>query len=1535
VTHSDTNVTFDTASWFSRLVWSFPSAMMIRGRDHVLTLFDLLPLPGSDTSAESGSRMHSAWSKEKRRVAALNRAALAAVRERIRVRQKMSQPADSAPAPGCGEVELQTPSMLRALAHAYGPAYAWVGAWLIVYSTMKILLILSLGELLSYVRDTDNDEPLWWGLCCALFMGLSQLGQMTCHHQFFFRAMREAYRARCGTCSLIYAKSLSLHASAFTKTSTGQAVNLVSNDPYRIDGAFNFAHFLWNGPLEAAVIFYLIYREVGVSLVPGIAVIAATFAIQNGFSPCFSRIRQRTLVHTDARIKAVSEILMGTEIIKMYNWEEPLEERVETERRAEVRSIANDVLLKSINSACYFSVVVLVSLATFATFAAQGNQLTPENVFTTISFFGMVTLPLTSLVPSAAEMLAQLLVALRRMSTYMSLEEDLLSDDLSFDATDVYGSTPPVPPAAAADVGGLDALAARDPAAQVAAADAARQRGSVRVSRVSFKWPEEAEPEQPPASERLPVSKPRRVLSGLHDIDITIPTGSLAVIVGTVGSYKSSLLHALLGEMPRADETQVDVTSVSVSTDEVAASARPAQTTSFIAGRAAYASQKPWIFAASVRDNILFGSEFNQARYDRAIQACALSRDLTLLPEGDMTVIGERGATLSGGQRARVALARACYAVGADVVVLDDVLAAVDPVVAQHIFANCLGPNGILNDRTRIVVSHQAAVLPSADIIIVMHRGRVAFQGNFTDLKRAAAAAQEEQECRLLYRSSSRREAIRARTAERGCLALRLSTATGDLEARDDGNPFHTQTYLRTHGGVAEEPAIVSDDGDGDETEEDDDDGHHGARNCLVPFADMSSEGLSRSTETVEVVEIPTVASPSSAEGALSGFSVERSSQGTVKSSVYTEFLFGPATKGADGRTSIATIMGVVGALATMVIAPASKIGADFWLSNWVGKPFAVQQESKYLSWFVILSVVTIVFGVVRAVWFMRTILMSAAAAHSKMFAGILYSPVSFFHENPVGRVLNRFSKDQDILDDTVATTMFDVLQFFFSIMSTLLVVSIVSPLVLVIMLFVIPAFLWLRKVFVNASREIARLKGTNRSPVLALFSSSISSGGLTVLRAYSMQSSFLSAFNRLLDVSTRTTVSESVASRWISMRLDLMSILLTLVTALVCVAVRGTSVGISPTAAGLVLSYVMSMASQFQWMTRGSADAEIQMTSAERILEYARLPSEGVRYGTVPLPEPLASARPLGRSMTQHVASAVSCDDAESAPLDDANALNSDDVAPSSSNACAVANPLSPVFKPPESWPEAGRIEVTDVHMSYKPGLLPPVLRGLTFTLLPRQKVGVCGRTGAGKSSLFSVLFRLHGIQSGSVVIDGVDIHSIGLADLRSHMSIIPQNPVIFSGTVRYNLDPFDRCTDAQLWAALDKVQLRQHVETQPLGLGAPMAEGGSNLSVGQGQLLCIARALLRPSRVLFVDEATSNVDPQTDQVIQRVLRSAFKDRTVVTIAHRLDTIADCDVILVMDAGRVVEMGAPAELRARPDGVFANMVALQSGASH
>jgi len=241
---------------------------------------------------------------------------------------------------------------------------------------------------------------------------------------------------------------------------------------------------------------------------------------------------------------------------------------------------------------------------------------------------------------------------------------------------------------------------------------------------------------------------------------------------------------------------------------------------------------------------------------------------------------------------------------------------------------------------------------------------------------------------------------------------------------------------------------------------------------------------------------------------------------------------------------------------------------------------------------------------------------------------------------------------------------------------------------------------------------------------------------------------------------------------------------------------------------------------------------------------------------------------------------------------------------------------------RPAASWPMEGRIVFNNVKMSYRPGL-PLVLNGFTADIAPKEKIGIVGRTGAGKSSLLLALMRIVELYDGSIVIDGIDISKIGLHDLRSHISIIPQDPVLFTGTIRMNLDPFKNSTDEQIWEALRRSHLFKHIQQLDGDLDCVVEEGGRNFSVGQRQLLCLTRALLRSSRILLLDEATSAVDQETDQLVQTTIREEFKNYTMITIAHRIETIMDSDRVFVLDSGTLQENGAPATLLKNPKSHF------------
>nr|CAI5818825.1 unnamed protein product [Callosobruchus analis] len=293
----------------------------------------------------------------------------------------------------------------------------------------------------------------------------------------------------------------------------------------------------------------------------------------------------------------------------------------------------------------------------------------------------------------------------------------------------------------------------------------------------------------------------------------------------------------------------------------------------------------------------------------------------------------------------------------------------------------------------------------------------------------------------------------------------------------------------------------------------------------------------------------------------------------------------------------------------------------------------------------------------------------------------------------------------------------------------------------------------------------------------------------------------------------------------------------------------------------GLVISQSLILTGMLQYGVRQTAEVASNMVSVERVLQYTKLEKEGP-FETLP------------------------------------------------------AN------KPPLGWPSQGHVMFEKVYLRYAPEL-DPVLKNLTIEVKPGEKVGIVGRTGAGKSTLISSLFRLAPIE-GAIIIDGVDTSKIGLADLRSNISIIPQEPVLFSASVRYNLDPFGKHGDDVLWKALEDVELKIAIDD----LNHQVSEGGSNFSAGQRQLLCLARAIVRNNKILVMDEATANVDTQTDALIQRTIRRNFKDCTVLTIAHRLNTIMDSDKVVVMDAGECVEFGHPHELLQNSNSFFAKMVA-------
>uniref|UniRef100_A0A8C9LAS7 Canalicular multispecific organic anion transporter 1 n=1 Tax=Pavo cristatus TaxID=9049 RepID=A0A8C9LAS7_PAVCR len=856
-------------------------------------------------------------------------------------------------------------------------------------------------------------------------------------------------------------------------------------------------------------------------------------------------------------------------------------------------------------------------------------------------------------------------------------------------------------------------------------------------------------------------------------VTLDIKPGSLVAVVGAVGSGKSSLISAMLGEMENI-KGHIN-----------------------IQGSLAYVPQQAWIQNATLKDNILFGSELDEARYQKVIKACALLPDLELLPAGDQTEIGEKGINLSGGQKQRVSLARAVYN-DADIYILDDPLSAVDAHVGKHLFEHVLGPKGLLQKKTRILVTHSISFLPQVDNIVVLVAGAVSEHGSYSTL-----------------------------LANRGAFAQFLNSyGTVGLDGVEE------------QGDEGMEPCV----------EEGPDDVVTMAlkREASIHRKEFTRRwGLSQSFplfrrpggfagETPKAQEEPVKKGQKLIEK-------EAVETGRVKFSMYLQYL-----RAVGLGFSFCIAMSYVGDYAAYV-------GTNLWLSAWTddaeryqNETYPVQQRDLRIGVFGALGVSQALFLFLATILSSHGAVQASRIVHEQLLSNILRVPMSFFDTTPTGRIVNRFAKDIFTVDETIPMSFRSWLNCFMGIISTLLMIALATPFFLVVIVPLGIFYYFVLRFYISTSRQLRRLDSVTRSPIYSHFGETVS--GLPVIRAYGHQQRFLEQNEKTLDINQKTVHSWIVSNRWLAIRLEFVGSLVVFFSALLAVISKNSLGG---GIVGLSISSALNVTQTLNWLVRVSSELETNIVAVERVHEYTKVKREA---------------------------------------------------------------PWVTDKRPPHGWPSKGEIQFVDYKVRYRPEL-ELVLLGITCNIGSTEKVGVVGRTGAGKSSLTNCLFRVLEAAGGKIIIDGLDIATIGLHDLRQNLTIIPQDPVLFTGTLRMNLDPFDQYTDEEVWKALELAHLKAYVQELPERLQHNVSEGGENLSVGQRQLVCLARALLRKAKILILDEATAAVDLETDHLIQTTIRSAFADCTVLTIAHRLHTIMDSNRVMVMHAGKIVEFDSPEKL--------------------
>ncbi|KAG8222673.1 hypothetical protein J437_LFUL002555 [Ladona fulva] len=1531
-----------SASFLSRILFSWYDKLSWKGFRKPLETKDLWNINPEDTAKEVVPQFDRYWEKSVKKLS-------------------LSEGTKASFKKTSARVDFESPklkkkkqaSVLPAICKAFGPTFMFGS----ILKLMQDLLTFVNPQLLrALIIFVEGDDSVWKGYFFAALMFITSVVQTIILSQYFQRMYLVGMRIRTALVASIYRKALKMSNSARKESTVGEIVNLMSVDAQRFMDLTAYLNMIWSAPLQITLALYFLWQ---------------------------------TLVL----------------VLKLYAWEPSFQQQILNIRDKEIHVLKQAAYLNAGTSFIWACAPFLVSLVTFATYVLSDEThiIDASKAFVALTLFNTIRMPL-SMLPQLIIMIIQ--VSLVSFATFVLVsEENVLDSQTAFVSLSLFNIL-------------------RFPLSMLPMMISNLVQASVSIKRMNkFMNSEELDPSS--VGHDKSESDPIVVENGnftwnpednliLKNIDFRVKKGGLVAVVGSVGSGKSSLISALLGEMEKI--------SGRVNTK----------------GSIAYVPQQAWIQNATLHDNIIFGQEYHNSTYRRVVEACALKPDFDMLPAGDQTEIGEKGINLSGGQKQRVSLARAVYN-DADVYFLDDPLSAVDSHVGKHIFENVIGPHGILKKKTRILVTHGITYLPEVDQIIVLKDGEITESGTYKELleKKGAFAEfllhhlqeveQDEgiseeglDEIKMQLETTMGAEEFkrqlstqRSRISESESSDSKQRSPTGSLSRKRsiEGSEKSGSSQQLNESEAGKKTVVGEKLIEAEKAET-------GRVKWRVYSHYLRSIGILLSVVTI-LLNILFQGFSIGSNFWLSAWSNDNSTVDTSRRDMYLgvygalgigqaiSIFVGSLTMSLGSLYAAATLHKyiLVNVLRNpMAFFEATPIGR---IINRFGKDVDVLDNTLPM---LIRSFLTCLFSIAPDLYFVllpiTTVLLSsltlyigtltaAQILHLHMLSNVMKTPVAFFDVTPVGRILNRFSKDVDVLDTTLPMVLRGWTSCFFGLCSffpavTFIVATLMINLGLLnaadlmhllltenVLKFPMSFFdstptgrilnrfskdidvldnsmsqlirgcitslfrvaitsilsdLAARIGCWNAGRNVhdLLLRGVIRAPmvffdtrpvgrILARFSKdtdvvdvslpqyltdlfycafevlatlfviSYSTPAFVAVIVpigfvyYFVQRFYVATsrqLKRLESVSRSPIYSHfgesitgastirayAVQHRFIKENEDTvdfnqicyypsiianrwLAVRLEMVGNLIILfsslfAVIGRD-SLNAGIVGLSVSYSLQITQTLNWLVRMTSDVETNIVAVERIKEYGETQQEA----------------------EWEIESTT----------------------------------------PPKDWPSQGKVEFKNFQVRYREGL-DLVLKGINCTINGGEKVGIVGRTGAGKSSLTLALFRIIEAAGGSIYIDDLE------------------DPVLFSGTLRMNLDPFETHSDMEIWTALEHAHLSSFVKSLSAGLQHEVTEGGENLSVGQRQLICLARALLRKTKVLILDEATAAVDLETDELIQTTIRSEFKDCTILTIAHRLNTIMDSDRVIVLDKGQIVEFDPPRTLLENRNSVFFGM---------
>ncbi|XP_068992206.1 probable multidrug resistance-associated protein lethal(2)03659 isoform X2 [Neodiprion pinetum] len=923
------------------------------------------------------------------------------------------------------------PSLLKTIFLTFRWEYFLLGLMQVLNEfVIRLGTPILLGGLLSYFKKDSNvmlEEALYYagGIALASAVNVITLNQA------IFGAFHIGGRIRVAVCSLVYRKALNLSMTALGETAPGKVVNLVANDVNRFDVVSVFLHYLWSAPISTLIITYFLYNKAGWAGIIGIAAVFIVVPLQSYLGKLSSKYRLQTALKTDERVQLMDEIVSGVQVIKMYAWEKPFCALIELARKLELRVVTKTSYLRGIYMSFNLFTTRMALWGTMIAMVFFDQELTADTIFVISAYFNILAQTMSSMFVRGVAETAECMVAVRRLQYFLMYDEFqkvIGHTKYSSENNIIRGSMQSVNQAPKSDLPYIDDELtdksavpddySREKANGVAilASDVLKdtvdlvneksksvmdnkialnkEQWAIKLTNVTAKW----EPYSPENT--------------LDSVNLQFDKGKLYAVIGMVGAGKSSLLSVLLGELPLSETKEFsDV---------------------IVKGSLSYAGQDAWVFGATVRQNIIFGQPYERQRYHRVTKACALLSDFEQFSQGDLTIVGDRGSSLSGGQRARINLARAVYR-QADIYLLDDPLSAVDAHVGKHLFEECI--QRYLAGKTRILVTHQLQYLQGVDAIILLNQGRAEIFSNYHEL----LASYPDYE------------------------ALVGTMGEGDGTASERGLPSEKgmrRQYSSTSHRSQTPDASGSIDTDMEDEEED-------------------SEGL----DTVEGTSRGTI------QGSV--FLKYFQAGGSLFIAFIVAVLFIAAQVAASLNDKFVSYW-VDKEESRRMISLSSHESLDINDTGEGTNTTNLLQLSRdtqillstetYMYIYTGILVALFVAAIGRSMLFYKLCMWSSQSLHDRMFGSLIRTSMRFFDTNPSGRILNRFSKDMGAIDELLPKALLDAGQVIMLMIGSLIVASTVNAMFLIPVVIMGAIFAWIRKIYLRTSKNVKRLEGINFS---------------------------------------------------------------------------------------------------------------------------------------------------------------------------------------------------------------------------------------------------------------------------------------------------------------------------------------------------------------------------------------------------------------------------------------------------------------------